>query len=473
MPGDMGQLEDRLRVAYADAAATVLPEDISERAPAPTSPVRRRAAARTGSRRPTGLAAAAAVLLIVITATVVPQVLQSGSRHRSGDRDTAGPVPHSHMAYVVSASQSIQLTPVNLVTGRSLRPIPLGVEGSEAGVAISPNGKMAYVLTARSQLVPVDLASGKADPPIDFGGISQGLVTTPDAKAAYVLQPWYGVEAVDLATRTALGFIKVHDARDFILTPNGKTLYVLGYSFSKASSTSLTAIDTTTNTTIATIELHTGIGNGFADLAMAPDGKTVYVAFGLNERGNPRSPASIRSTDEIIPVDVATNTERKPIVSGTVSGFLAFRHNLTISPGSRTGYLQQSQSVVPVDLRTGAVHTPIRLPDVSGIVYNTTYSPDGQRLYLILSTLKVIPIDIATGRAMPLIRLGPPRWSAEDGVFAPGSKTLYVLSYEIDYKNGRYLGDRMTPIDTATGEAGTPIGIPAGFGGPDDIIFSP
>jgi DNA-binding beta-propeller fold protein YncE len=473
MPTDLSQLEDRLRAAYSDVAATVGPDDISEHPPTATTQVRWRAAARTASRRGTALAAAAAVLLIVITATVIPQLLQSGSRHSGGGQETPGHVPQSHMAYVVSASQSEQLTPVNLATGSTLKPIPLGVEGNEAGVAISPNGKMVYVLTARSQLVPVDLTSGKTDPPIDFGGISQGLVTTPDGKAAYVLQQGYGVEAVDLATRTALGFIKVHGANDFLVTPNGKTLYVLGYSYGRTPSTSLTAIDTTTNTTIATIALHTGNANGSGNLAMAPDGKTVYVAFGLNERGNPRSLASIRSTDEIIPVDVASDTAQKPIVSGTVPGFLAFQHSLTISPDSQTGYLQQSDSVIPVDLRTGAMLTPIWLPDVAGMTYDITFSPDGQSLYLILGNLKVIPIDIATGTAVQPMRLGPPRWSAGNGVFAPGSTTLYVLSYDINNKNGRCVGDRMTPIDTATGAVGKPIAIPAGFGGPDDIIFSP
>jgi DNA-binding beta-propeller fold protein YncE len=472
MPADLRELEDRLRAAYADAAATVWPEDLSKGAPAATSPVRWRAAARRGSRRAAALAAAAAVLLVVVTATVIPQVLRSGSRHGSGRAGAAEHLPPSHMAYVVSSSQSELLTPVNLVTGRTLKPIPLGVGGNEAGVAISPNGKMVYVLTARSQLVPVDLTSGKAGPPIDFGGISRGLVTTPDGKAAYVLQQWYGVEAVDLATRTALGFIKVRNARDFLLTPNGKTLYVLGYSFSRTPSMSLTAIDTTTNTTIATIELHTG--NVFADLAMAPDGKTVYVVFGLSGRGNLRSPASIRSTDEIIPVDVATNTARKPIVSGTVPGFLS--HGLTISPDSQTGYLEQAQSVIPVDLRTRAVLTPIPLPAASEADYfdDLAFSPDGQRLYLIQSNdPAVIPFDTTTGTVMQPIPLGPPRWSASDSVFAPGSKTLYILSYDFDAGNGRYLADRLTPIDTTTGTVGKPVGIPVGTGGPDDIVFSP
>ena len=236
MPTDLSQIEDRLRAAYSDVAATVRPEDVSEHAPEATNPVRWRAAARTRRRRGPALAAAAAVLLIVITATVIPNVLQSGSRHRSSPAAEQR-VPVSHMAYVMSTSQSNsksdQLVPVNLVTGRTLKPIPLHVKGYGSQVAISPNGKLAYVLTARAQLIPVDLATGRAYPPIDFGGVPQGLVITPDGKTAYVLEDPYGVVVVDLATRTALGFIKVHDARRFVLTPNGKTLYVLSYSLSR------------------------------------------------------------------------------------------------------------------------------------------------------------------------------------------------------------------------------------------------
>jgi DNA-binding beta-propeller fold protein YncE len=478
MPTDYSQLEDRLRASYSDVAEAVGPDDISEHAPAATSPLRLRAAARTRSRRAPALAAAAAVVLIVVTATVIPHVLQSGSRIGPG---ATGHVPHSHIAYVVSTSQSNwqsdALVPVNLLTGRTLKPIPLRVKGYGSAVAISPKGKMAYVLTARSQLVPVDLATGKAGPPIDLGGVSQDLVITPDGKEGYVLQPPYGVEAVGLTTRTALGFIKVHDAEHYLLTPNGKTLYVLSYSLtysrSRTSDLSLTAIDTATNTTIATIELHTlgSLGGLPASLAMAPDGKTAYVAFGLNVRGNFRSPASIKSTAEIIPVDVASNTERKPIVSGRLSG--VFWHGLTISPDSQTGYLQQPHSLIPVDLRTGAVLPSIPVPAAFTASFGNDlpFSPDGQRLYLIqYNDPAVFPVDTATGRVMQPIRLGPPRWYAWGGVFAPGGKTLYVLSYDVDFKNGRYVAARMTPIDAATGTVGKPIDIPAGE---DAIVFSP
>jgi DNA-binding beta-propeller fold protein YncE len=480
MPTDYSQVEDRLRAAYSDVAETVGPDDISAHAPPATSPVRLRAAARTRRRRGPALAAAAGVVLIVTTATVIPHVLQSGSRSGPG---AAGDVPHSHMAYVVSTSQSNSqsdaLVPVNLLTGRTLKPIPLRVKGYGSAVAISPTGKWAYVLTARSQLVPVNLATGRAGPPIEFGGVSQDLLITPDGNGAYILQPPYGVEAVGLTTRTALGFIKVHDAEHYLLTPDGKTLYVLSYplsySRSRTSGPSLTAIDTTTNTTIATIELHglRSLGALPGSLAMAPDGKTVYTTFELSARGNFRSPASMRSTDEIIPVDVAGNTQRRPIVSGPAPGVLWYGQGLTISPDSQTGYLHQTLSVIPVDLRTGAVRPSIRLPAAytASLYDSLTFSPDSQRLYMIGGLdPTVIPVDAATGKMMQAIQLGSPHWNTWKGVFAPGGKTLYILSYEFDFRHGRYVAARMTPVDTATGTVGKPIELPAGQ---DAIVFSP
>lgn len=434
MSADLSQLEDTLRAAYSDVAATVRPEDISELAPAPASPLRLPAAAT--SRRGPALAAAAAVLLIIITATVIPNVLPSGSRNRGG-ATAEQRVPSSHLAYVVSTSQgnsqSDQLVPVNLVTGRALRPIPLHVKGYLCQVAISSHGKLAYVLTARAQLIPVNLATGMAYPPIDLGGVAQNLVITPDGKTAYVLEPPYGVVVVNLATRTPLGFIKVHDAERFVLTPSGTALYVLSNTVSRTmAGSSLTAIDTTTNTTAATIDLRQQ-DNGPFDLVMAPDGKTVYTAFTFRVRGSFRSPARMRSTYEIVPVDVTSNTEGKPVVSGAVPGEPA--QGLTISPDSHRLYVIQGtdQTVFPVDTRTGTVLQPIRL--------------------------------------------GPPprsSWggvfSAWGGVFAPGGKTLYILSYDMSSKTGRYLAARMTPIDTVTGAVGTPISIPPGQ---DAIAFIP
>jgi hypothetical protein len=478
MPGDLSQLQDRLRAAYADAAATVQPEDVSERAPAATSPVRWRAAARARSRRATALAAAAAVLLIVVTATVIPQLLQSGSRHRSGP----GAVAHSHMAYVVA--QRDLLIPVNLATSTALKPIPLGVAGGEGGVAISPDGKVVYVLTVRGQLVPVDVRTGRAARPIDIGGVSQDLVMTPNGKAAYVLEPPYGVVAVDLATRTALGLIKVPNASSFALTPNGKTLYVLGATTSTAASTGgpvLTAIDTATNATVGTLtltgpDLHspcpsTGHGSGPSSMClprgwhviqksvtMAPDGKTVYVTYeSINDRTS-------QETGFIVGVDVASNSELKPIAVNARDVWTGDALDFVISPDSQTGYLGAIHSVVPVDLRTGATLPSIPLSGSNlDFGWTAAVSPDGAMLYMIQNVAStVVPVDTATSTALAPIRLAG-RWMLDDGVFAQGGKTLYVLSYGSG--KGALQPGRMTPIDVATGTVGKSIDFPAGLDG--------
>jgi len=490
MPGDLGQLEDRLRAAFADAAETVRLDDVSEAAPAATSPVRWRAAARIRSRRPTALAAAAAVLLVVITATVIPQVLQSGSRHRTGRPGSAERVPHSHMAYVVG--QRDLLIPVDLATGIALKPIPLGVAGGDVGVAISPDGKVVYVLTVRGELVPVDVRTGTAAPAIKVGGVSQDLVTTPDGKAAYVLEPPYGVVAVDLATRTALGLIKIPNASSFALTPNGKTLYVLGATTSTPASTPvpvLTAIDTATNAIAGTLtltapDLHsrcpTRSGNGSQpgssclprgwhvnqqSVTMAPDGKTVYVVY---ESGNSRTS---RQTGFIVGVEVAGNTELKPIAVTDSRAWTGNPVDLAISPDSQTGYLTGIDSVVPVDLRTGAALPSIALSGSRlDFGYTVTFSPDGATAYMIQNIgSTVVPVDTATSTALPPIRLvGSAGWMLDGGVFAPGGKTLYLLSY--GGGKGAVLPGRMTPINVATGAVGKSIDFPAGL---DGIVFSP
>jgi DNA-binding beta-propeller fold protein YncE len=472
MPADLRQLEDGLRAAYADAAATVRPDDISESAPAATGAMRWRAAARTRSRRTSALAAAAAVLVIVITATVIPQVLQSGSRHRSGSPGAIAQVPRSHMAYVLGGAPRDVLIPVNLATGTPLKPIPLGLHGGETGVAISPDGGLVYVLTVRGELVPVDVRTGRAIQPIKVGGVSQKLVTTPNGKAAYVLEPPYGVVAVDLANRTALGLIKVHGADDFALTPNGKMLYVLGTSGTGPVTTRnsaglvLTAIDTATNATVRTFTL-TGPDlepqfRGWrvlqGSVTMAPDGKTVYVSYMSAKDSSP-----LQADGSIVPVDVASNTELKPI-NASRSGI----QNFTVSPDSQTGYVSGIRSVTPIELRTGAVLPPIPLPTTSlPNGYALTLSPDGGKLYAVAPNgSTVVPVDTATSAALQPIRLtGWPRWQLDNGVFAPGGKTLYALSFEAGNGAGR-----MTPIGVATGTVGRPIDIPAGL---DGIVFSP
>lgn len=80
-PDEFAAIERRLRRAYADAAETVAPADISS--VQRVRPARRRGYLRLRwpiTRMVVPVAAAAAVLLIIVTALAVPRVLQRGSR---------------------------------------------------------------------------------------------------------------------------------------------------------------------------------------------------------------------------------------------------------------------------------------------------------------------------------------------------------------------------------------------------------
>ena len=476
MPTNLTQLEDRLRAAYADAAATVQPDDIRPDASAATSQVGWHTATRIGAtriigRRATALAAAAAVVLIIVVATVVPAVLQSGSGHRTG-----GPgIASSHMAYVVS--QRDLLIPVNLATGTALKPIPLGVKGFDGGVVISPDNKLVYVVSVRGQLVPVDLATGKADRPIEVGGVPGGLVMTPNGRAAYVLEPLYGVVAVDLSTRTALGLIKIPGARSFVLTPDGKALYVLAR---VGRGLTLTEIDTATNTTIATDPLHGRPARADADPAWPVGGRPEHSHDGSGRQDRLRLVpiGQDHVCGRAYQVERVNHRCHRSQQHGAEAdrygpGPGPDRPGFAISPGSRTGYLTDSNSsaaqwVSPVDLRTGTVLPSIPLP-ANQTGYDLTLSPDGTTLYATaVDGSTVVPVDAATGTALQAIRLiGLPRWQNDSAVFAPGGETLYVLS-SANNPRGALVAGRMTPINTVTGAVGKAIDFPAGL---DDIVF--
>jgi DNA-binding beta-propeller fold protein YncE len=247
----------------------------------------------------------------------------------------------------------------------------------------------------------------------------------------------------------------------------GKTLYVAGTAASTTKPV-LTAVDTATNATIATLALTAPYIGVLRSITMAPNGKTVYVTYqSFNDRRS-------RAGGSIIGVDVASNTELKPIsVGGSAAGdvWTGTAPDFAISPDSQTGYLAGLRSVTPVDLRTGAVYPSIPLPTSQhNYGYNLALSPDGQELYMIQNLEStVVPFDTATSTVLQPIRLaGGSRWMLDDGVFAPRGKTLYVLSWSGG--KGALNPGRMTPIDVATGTVGKPIDIPAGL---DGIVFSP
>ncbi len=214
--------------------------------------------------------------------------------------------PDGKTAYVAS---SASVTPVDVATNTP--GIPIRIDRDPRGIAITPDGKTAYVTTEgtdfgggpnpfpESPLVtPINLATNTPGTPIALES-AEGIAITPDGKTAYIATT-NTVTPIDIATNTPGTPIPVGDGPGGIaITPDGKTAYV-----TNGGDRTVTPITVATNTAGTPIP----VGIGPFGIAITPDGKTAYVT---NSFGG-----------TVTPITVATNTPGTPIlVPGAYSAF--------------------------------------------------------------------------------------------------------------------------------------------------------
>ena len=336
-----------------------------------------------------------------------------------------------------------------------------------AAVAVTGPGKPAagptkvtrpstvYVLTGVGALRPIPTATDRPGKPIAVGN-GQIMAITPDGKTIYVgddyisgEQPKPAVVPVSTVTDTAGKPIQLREVPSQILiTPNGKTAYVLGLAGGPAE---IIPIATATNVPEKAIKVGM-TGGGAYQMAITPDGKTLYVISWTNEGKAP---------SYVIPIATATNTPGKPIkIQSADVG------EIVMNPDGRTAYaIGQSTTgteIVPITTATNIPGKPVRVGPAAGALGIT---PDGQILYLVQlgqfglrsGPSGVIPFATATDTPGKLIKI--------DGfVYAiavtPDAKTAYVSSEprtkpEPPGCTGQT--GEVTPISTTTNVPGNPI----------------
>ena len=281
----------------------------------------------------------------------------------------------SHTAYVVNVGGTV--TPIDTSTNTAGTPIVVG-SGPE-GVAITPDGKTAYVANmGLGSVTPIDTSTNTAGTPIAVGSGPDAIAITPDGKTAYVANfNADSVTPIDASTNTAGTPIAVGSGPDAIaITPDGKTAYVTNF-----NADSVTPIDTSTNTAGPPI----AVGSAPFGVAITPDGKTVYVAN--------------FNADSVTPIDTSTNTAGPPIAVGSAP------FGVAITPDGKTVYVTNfnSGSVTPIDTSTNTAGPPIAVG--SGPVA-VAITPDGKTAYVANDgSGSVTPIDTATntvGTAIPV-----------------------------------------------------------------------
>jgi outer membrane autotransporter protein len=227
--------------------------------------------------------------------------------------------PDARFAYVASrvgGKVSVINTTSNTVTD-TITGLGTGLEG----VAITPNGKFAYVTRAAGTVTVINTATNSVEGnPIPVGAFPFGVAFTPNGAFAYVGNgEGNTVSVINTATK-AVGTINLEpilgptgEPLDVAVTPDGKFVYVV-------SATPVVAvIATATNKVVGSIDLP--VGSVSAGISITPNGEFVFVE-------------DFRSHN-VSEIDVATNTLVKTFNVGInpLSLGLFIGPNIIVAPG--------------------------------------------------------------------------------------------------------------------------------------------
>jgi YVTN family beta-propeller protein len=217
--------------------------------------------------------------------------------------------------------------------------------------------------------------------------------------------------------------------------------WVVNQSVVSLTKGSVTPIDTATNTVIKTVP----VSRNAIAVALAPDGKTAYVALNLD---------SPDGTGSVIPVSTSTYRVGTPIKVASI-----LPASMLITPNGKTLYVGDwdSGTVSPICTATNTALRPIRT-GANPFWVTMAVTPNGKTVYVVNEEPygTVTPITTATNSAGKNIKVGLTPGAI---VITPDGKTAYVLNLaEGDPGKGT-----VTPINTATNSAGKPIKVAGSF----------
>jgi YVTN family beta-propeller protein len=324
--------------------ATPPPSPPEEPAP-PTEPGE---GPRRRRRRLVPAVIAAAVLLIVLV--MLTSFSLFDSKTRRGQEETAPTLVRPPVAGVAPVAASL---PVPQVVGG------IGV-AAPRGIALTPDGKFAYVTSRNTSRVSViDTTAGAVTTSL-FSSIPPQFVTvTPNGRSAYVSAypvsgPENAVLALDVATNTVQATIQVGNAPyTLAASTDGSEVWVPDHDSSEIS-----VIDTASNKVSDTIRVKPNPHS----VAFTPDGRTAYIA---NHDSNLVTvmDAAARTTEQEIPVP------KSP-------------HGMAMAPDGSTAvvasYDAGSVSMIDTASRQVTATVPVGAKPASA-----AYAPDGRHFYVV------------------------------------------------------------------------------------------
>ncbi|MDR7665845.1 PGF-pre-PGF domain-containing protein [Methanosarcina sp. Z-7115] len=230
--------------------------------------------------------------------------------------------------------------------------------GSGQGVAVSPDGKKAYVANLGSNNVSViDTATNTVIATVNVGIDPSKVAVTQDGSKVYVVN--YGsnnVSVIDTEINTVKATVPVGNTpRGIAVTPDGKKVYVANCGNNSVRGNTTSVIDTATNTVIATVP----VGEHPWGVAVTPDGTKVYVT----------------TYYYVSIIDTATNA-----VIATVD-VTRRPQEVIVNPTGTKVYVTGGNSFVSViDTATGKVLTTL---NVGKYPEEIAVSPNGKKVYVV------------------------------------------------------------------------------------------
>ena len=294
-------------------------------------------------------------------------------------------ISNNEMTSLAGTTYTTVVHQFDAVTGQWLMDFEAGT--APAGLAISPDGSMAYVVDqgmpgsgSGSGLMVIDLMMmGQRQWRIPMAGAAS-VAIRPDGKRVYlgsssgaiaVINPMNGV----LAKTISLGSIS--GSPSLATSPDSKTLYA---AYTQAGSGNvLSVIPTSTNRVTATISLGGSASTAGPFLALSPDGTKGYV--------------SLMGQSEIAIVDLVHQQvlQTVSVGSGVNPGCIA------VHPNGMSAYIVANTGVVVLDLVSNTVAGTIA---VSGTPQNVAFTADGSMAYVSVTQGQAAVIDTAIDRVI-------------------------------------------------------------------------
>ena len=278
----------------------------------------------------------AAVVLVAVGVTAAVRIVSAAPGPAAHHRP---PAPIVYVAYPGKYNSAEMLVPINTVTNTPGKPIRVG---TLAGAAFTPDGKTFYIEGHAGTVIPINAATNSPGKPIAV--------------------PMPGYRPFDIT-----------------MNPDGKTAYLtFSWSIGSSLSGSILPISTATDTPGKPIRLASGTRPFVGGIVFSPDGKTAYAAAGSLAFG-PGWTTHLRPA-AVVPINTATNTPGTPIrLSHSESDIAITEFDIAITPDGKTLYVEGSDTITPISTATNIPGIPIRIK--GGGFGQMTITPDGKTLY--------------------------------------------------------------------------------------------